>query len=411
MSNLSFKNIGKTYSGGCRAVDEFSLDVEKGEFLVVAGAEGSGKSTLLRMTAGLENITTGELKIADKLVNDLSVKERDVAMVFPDYSLYPHLTVYDNLAFGLKHRKFPKELIDLKVRTVAEILGLTEHLNRKPKGLSTLQRLRIALGRIIVREPKAILFDEPLEGLDQRLRLQMRSELVKLHARLGYTFLYATHDPVEALSLATRIAVIRQGELQQVDLPQNLYDYPLNCYVAEFFGSLSINLFYDSTILKEENNVYILFSNSRLLLPPEILDRFQNVEEYINTGKRVIFGIRPEDISLSQEGNLTAKLDALETLGSETLLYCDLNLNENKSVVGNSSQIILKIPQRKDLAAGETLTLKADPRHFHIFDSYTEASLLRRDEGYKVVPEFASGAAFVPKAAHNERIPEKEKRK
>ncbi len=415
MANLTFKNIGKTYPGGCRAVDDFTLDVEKGEFLVIAGSEGSGKSTLLRMTAGLENITGGEIRIADKLVNDLSAKERDVAIVFSDYTLYPHLSVYDNLAFGLKHRKFPKELIDLKVKTVAEILGLTEHLGRKPKGLSTLQRLRIALGRIIVREPKAVLFDEPLKSLDPKLRLQMRSELVKLHTRLQSTFLYATDDPAEALSLATRIAVIRGGELQQVDLPQNLYDYPLNRYVAEYFGAPSINLFFDSTIAKEGSKVYVCFGECRLELPPVILNRFKSIDEYINTGKRVIFGIRPEDLSLAEgeeEEELKATLEAAESLGSETLFYCDLNRSEKgSSVVGGVTQLVLKVKKRVDLDAGECLHIKADASRFHLFDSYTEATLLSRDENYKVMEEFAAGAAFVPKAAKNERIPEKEKRK
>lgn len=412
MSILTYKNISKTYPGGCHAVEDLSLDVEKGEFLVVAGAEGSGKSSLLRMTAGLESISAGELKIADKLANDLSAKERDVAMVFPDYTLYPHMTVYENLAYGLKHRKFPKELIDLKVRTVAEFLGLEEFLNRKPKGLETLQRLRIALGRIIVREPKVVLFDEPLANLDQRLRLQMRSELIKLHTRLGYTFLYATHEPIEALSLGTRIAVIRDGELQQVDLPQNLYDYPINLYVARYFGSPAINLFYDSTIVKEDERVYLLFAGSKIELPPFILNRFKHVEEYINTGKRIIFGIRPEDVSLVLGGgNLHAKLDASETLGAETLLYCDLNGEEKKSVVGPVSQVVLKVPRRENLQTGQILELQADASRFHLFDGYTEETLLARDEGYKVVPEFASGAAFVPKAAHNELTPEKAKRK
>lgn len=412
MSNLSFKNIGKIYPGGCHAVEEFTLDVEKGEFLVVAGADGSGKSTLLRMTAGLENITSGELKIGDKLVNDLSAKERDVAMVFPDYTLYPHLTVYENLAFGLKHRKFPKELIDLKVKTVAEILGLSEYLNRKPKGLSTLQRLRIALGRIIVREPKVVLFDEPLANLDQKLRLQMRSELVKLHTRLGFTFLYATHDPLEALSLATRIAVIREGELQQVDLPQNLYDYPLNRYVADFFGSPSINLFWDSTIIKEEERIFILFAGCRLQLPAQIIERFRGIEEYINTGKRVIFGIRPEDVAISPDGELPAKLEAAETLGPDLLLYCDLDRGQQKpSVVGSESQLVLKIRERRDFEAGQTVSLEVDLLRAHFFDGYTEATLLNRDGGYREVPAFAEGAAFVPKAAHNERVPEKERKK
>ena len=401
MSNLTFKNIEKVYPGGCRAVDDFSLDIQDGEFMVFTGPDGSGKSTILRMVAGLEDPTSGEILIGGKSMNDVPSKNRDVALVLPDYTLYPHLSVYDNLAFGLKHRKFAKEYIEVKVNAVAEILGLKDHLQRKPKVLNTLQRLRVALGRVIVREPKVILFDEPLSNLDEKLRLQMRSELVKLHTRLGFTFLYATHDPVEAMSLSTRVAVFKEGALQQVDIPQNLYDYPVNRYVAESFGSPAMNLF-DACIVRNEGKMFVQIGENRLELPQNMIERITHIDEYVNTGKKVIFGIRPEDLALSEGAEftqLTAKVEAVETLGSELILTCELDGKEpKKSVVGSSSQLIARANSRANVSAGETVKLTVDRNRIHLLDGYTGLSMLARDADYKVIPAFAAGAAFVPKA-------------
>lgn len=402
MSNLSLKSIEKVYPGGCRAVDDFSLDIQDGEFMVFTGPDGSGKSTILRMIAGLEDPTSGEILIGGKSINEIPSKNRDVALVLPDYTLYPHLSVYDNLAFGLKHRKFAKEYIDVKVNAVAEILGLKEFLQRKPKVLTTLQRLRVALGRVIVREPKVVLFDEPLSNLDEKLRRQMRSELVKLHTRLGFTCLYATHDSIEALALATRIAVLKDGALQQVDIPQNLYDYPINRYVAEHFGAPSMNIFSDACLVKNEEKMFVQFGENKLELPQNLIERITHLDEYVNTGKKVIFGIRPEDLALwegAESTQITAKAEAVETLGSEMILTCDLDGKEaKKSVIGSSSQLIARTKSRANVVAGENVKLTADCNRIHLFDGYTGLSMLARDGEYQVIPAFEKDAAFVPKA-------------
>ena len=400
MSNLSFKNIEKVYPGGCCAVNDFSLEIQDGEFMVFTGPDGSGKSTLLRMVAGLEDASSGELSIGGKLMNEVPSKNRDVALVLPDYTLYPHLSVYDNLALGLKHRKFAKEYIEVKVNAAAEILGLKEVLQRKPKTLTTLQRLRVSLGRVIVREPKVILFDEPLSNLDEKLRLQMRSELVKLHTRLGFTCLYATHDSIEALALATRIAVFKEGALQQVDVPQNLYDYPVNRYVAEYFGSPAMNLF-NAALGRQDGKTFVQFGENKLDLPKNLIERINRLDEYVNTGKKVIFGIRPEDLSLtegSESEQITAKVEAAETLGAEMILTCELDQKEaKKSIIGTSSQLIARTDPRSDVSTGETVKLTADCNRIQLFDGYTGLSMLTRDEHYKVIPAFAADAAFVPK--------------
>ena len=400
MSNLSFQKVGKVYTGGCRAVDDFSLEIRDGEFMVFTGHDGSGKSTLLRMVAGLEDNSSGDILIGGKSVIGVPSKARDVALVLPDYTLYPQLTVFDNLAYGLKHRKYHKEYIEVKVKKVAEMLSLEELLQRKPKTLTSLQRLRVALGRIIVREPKVVLFDEPLSNLDDKLRLTLRSELIKLHTRLGFTFLYATHDPLEALSLGTRIAVLKEGELQQVDIPQNLYDYPVNRYVADYFGSPAMNLF-EATVAKENQALYAQFTGCRFELPTSLTQRIAALEEYVNTGKKAFFGIRPEDISLTDDENaICAKVETVESLGAETLLTCDLFKEAKKSVVGSPSQIVARVRLRSEVKAGDTVKLALDPARVQLFDGYTELSLLARDEGYQTT-DF-EGANFVPRSAKKE---------
>ena len=265
MANLSLKHIYKVYPNGTKAVNDFNMQIEDKEFIVFVGPSGCGKSTTLRMIAGLEEISAGELKIGDVVVNGLEPKDRDIAMVFQNYALYPHMTIYDNIAFGLQMRKVPKDEIDRRVREAAEILGITDYLKKKPKEMSGGQRQRVALGRAIVREPKVMLLDEPLSNLDAKLRTQMRSEIVKLHKKLQTTFIYVTHDQVEAMTMGTRIVVMKDGFIKQIDTPKNLYKYPANKFVAGFIGTPQMN-FFEGTILKDGDRVCINFANSQAQL-------------------------------------------------------------------------------------------------------------------------------------------------
>lgn len=405
MSGLLLKDINKVYPGGNQAVFNFCLDIRDKEFIVFVGPSGCGKSTTLRMIAGLEEITSGELYIDGKLVNDVVPKDRDIAMVFQNYALYPHMSVYDNMAFGLKLRKVPKEVIDEKVKAAAEILGITDYLSRKPKALSGGQRQRVALGRTIVREPKVFLLDEPLSNLDAKLRAQMRTEISKLHVRLATTFIYVTHDQIEAMTMGTRIVVMKDGFMQQVDTPQNLYDYPINLFVAGFIGTPQMNFFKDSTITQEGGKHYINFiGGNKIVLPKTMVSKIKNLEDYVNTGKSVTLGVRPEDIheddlfiSNSPETLVKARIDVIEKLGAETQIYCDLDFESDKnSVVDNAAQMIAKISSRAVVNLGEIVELAFDAKHIHLFDGVTEATMLERDEHYDVIPENAEGAAFVP---------------
>ena len=291
MASLSLQHINKTYPNGFEAVKDFNLEIEDKEFIIFVGPSGCGKSTTLRMVAGLEEITSGTLKIGDKVMNDVEPKDRDIAMVFQNYALYPHMTVYDNMAFGLKLRKVPKDEIDKAVREAARILDLEKLLDRKPKALSGGQRQRVAMGRAIVRNPKVFLMDEPLSNLDAKLRVAMRTEIKKLHNKLQTTFMYVTHDQTEAMTMGTRIVVMKDGVIQQVDTPANLYTKPDNVFVAGFIGSPQMN-FVTATLSKENGSVYASFGDNKIMIPngkvtPEL-------EGYI--GKEVIVGIRPEDI-------------------------------------------------------------------------------------------------------------------
>ena len=405
MSGLLLKGINKVYPGGNQAVFNFCLDIRDKEFIVFVGPSGCGKSTTLRMIAGLEEISSGELYIDGKLVNDVVPKDRDIAMVFQNYALYPHMSVYDNMAFGLKLRKVPKDVIDEKVKAAADILGIRDYLSRKPKALSGGQRQRVALGRTIVREPKVFLLDEPLSNLDAKLRAQMRTEISKLHVRLATTFIYVTHDQIEAMTMGTRIVVMKDGFMQQVDTPQNLYDYPINLFVAGFIGTPQMNFFKNSTITEEGGKVYVNFiGGNKILLPKTVVNRIKNLEEYANTGKLVTLGVRPEDIhqdeafiSKSPDTVIKAKIEVIEKLGAETQIYCDVDYESDKnSVVDSASQMIAKISSRATVELGEIVELAFDAMHIHLFDGYTEATMLERDEHYDVVPENAEGAAFVP---------------
>ena len=405
MSGLLLKGINKVYPSGVQAVFDFCLDIRDKEFIVLVGPSGCGKSTTLRMIAGLEEISSGELYIDGKLVNDVVPKDRDIAMVFQNYALYPHMSVYDNMAFGLKLRKVPKEIIDQKVKAAAEILGITDYLSRKPKALSGGQRQRVALGRTIVREPKVFLLDEPLSNLDAKLRASMRTEISKLHARLATTFIYVTHDQIEAMTMGTRIVVMKDGFMQQVDTPQNLYDYPINLFVASFIGMPQMNFFKESTLTSKRGKVYVEFiGGNKILLPKSVAARIKNINEYLDTGKKVTLGVRPEDIhqdqmfiSNSPETVVKARIEVIEKLGAETQIYCELD-HEGKesSVIDNSTQMIAKISSRAVVALKDIVDLAFDAHHIHLFDGETEATLLDRDEGYEVIEENAEGSAFVP---------------
>ena len=324
MASLSLKNICKVYPNGFEAVKDFNLEVEDQEFIIFVGPSGCGKSTTLRMIAGLEEISSGEFYIDGKLMNDVEPKDRDIAMVFQNYALYPHMTVFDNMAFGLKLRKVPKDEIKRKVEEAAKILDLEKLLDRKPKALSGGQRQRVAMGRAIVRNPKVFLMDEPLSNLDAKLRVQMRSEIASLHNRLKATIIYVTHDQTEAMTLGTRIVVLKDGVIMQVDSPQKLYNEPNNLFVAGFIGSPQMN-FIDTKCKVEGDKVSLTFDNTTIVLPPA---KAKKLADAGCNGKTVVMGIRPEDIGDSeieieahQDCAFEADVTGYELLGSEVLLY------------------------------------------------------------------------------------------
>ncbi|MEL7564082.1 MAG: sn-glycerol-3-phosphate ABC transporter ATP-binding protein UgpC [Dehalobacterium sp.] len=324
MANLLLKNLNKIYPGNVIAVKDLSLEIMDQEFLVLVGPSGCGKTTTLRMIAGLEEVSSGEIYIADRLVNDVSSKDRDIAMVFQNYAIYPHLSVYDNMAFGLKLRKVPKGEIKKNVLEAARILDLEHLLNRRPKELSGGQRQRVALGRAMVRKPKVFLMDEPLSNLDAQLRTQMRREIVKLHKRLETTFIYVTHDQTEAMTMGTRIVVMKDGLIQQVDNPQHLYDHPVNMFVAGFIGNPKMN-FLEALILEQDNRIFAKVTDSLL---PVSFERGQELKEKSYLGKEVILGIRAEHLSLDEdylnahpECTLSGRLEFTELRGSDTYQY------------------------------------------------------------------------------------------
>jgi multiple sugar transport system ATP-binding protein len=325
VSSITFDNVGKVYPGGNRVITDVSLNIADGEFLVLVGPSGCGKSTLLRMIAGLEEVTDGELKIGDRVVNDVSPKDRDIAMVFQNYALYPHMSVYDNMAFGLKLRKMSKGEIDRRVNEAARVLELGEYLQRKPKALSGGQRQRVAMGRAIVREPSAFLMDEPLSNLDAKLRVQMRSEIGMLQARLGTTTVYVTHDQVEAMTMGDRVAVIRKGTLQQVDTPRNLYDFPDNLFVAGFIGSPSMNFVYGQ-VEGEGDQVYVRFAGDRVKVSPKTMSEHSSLANY--KGQEIVVGMRPEAFEIATavpgadpDQTIPVKVGLVEQLGSDAFIH------------------------------------------------------------------------------------------
>ena len=364
MASLSLQHINKTYPNGFEAVKDFNLEIEDKEFIIFVGPSGCGKSTTLRMVAGLEEISSGTLKIGDKVMNDVEPKDRDIAMVFQNYALYPHMTVYDNMAFGLKLRKVPKDEIDKAVREAARILDLDKLLDRKPKALSGGQRQRVAMGRAIVRNPKVFLMDEPLSNLDAKLRVQMRIEISKIHQRLGATIIYVTHDQTEAMTLGTRIVVMKDGVIQQVDTPQNLYEKPQNLFVAGFMGSPQMN-FLDAVVRINGTAVTLEVAGQSIPLPPakakKLIDGGYN-------GKTVVMGIRPEDVYDSEMFIETAKcvfsstIKVYELLGAEVFLYFDLG----------EFPMTARVDPRSNARPGDTVRFAFDVEKIHVFDKETE---------------------------------------
>ncbi len=372
MASLSLKHIYKKYPGGVVAVSDFNLEIKDKEFLVLVGPSGCGKSTTLRMIAGLEEISEGELYIGDTLVNDIVPKDRDIAMVFQNYALYPHMTVYENMAFGLKLRKTPKEEIKRRVEEAARILDISHLLDRKPKALSGGQKQRVALGRAIVRQPKVFLLDEPLSNLDAKLRASMRTELTKLHKRLETTFIYVTHDQVEAMTMASRIVVMKDGLIQQVDTPQNLYDLPCNLFVAGFIGTPQMN-FITAKLIKRDNDLYLTFGDSTIKLPA---DKANNpaLKEYID--QDVVMGVRPEcvmedeaHLETLKDSTITANVEVTELMGSEIYLYLSFAGQEDAT---GGKNIIARVSARSKARAGDTIKVAFDTERMHIFDKDTE---------------------------------------
>ena len=368
MASLSLKNVGKTYPNGFVAVKNFNLDIADKEFIILVGPSGCGKSTTLRMIAGLEEITSGELWIGNTMVNDVEPKDRDIAMVFQSYALYPHMSVYDNMAFGLKLRKTPKDKVDKLVHEAAKILDIEHLLDRKPKALSGGQRQRVAMGRAIVRNPKVFLMDEPLSNLDAKLRVQMRIEISKLHQRLESTIIYVTHDQTEALTLGTRIVVMKDGVMQQVATPIDLYTKPCNLFVAGFIGSPQMN-FIDCKVVRDEEGIKLAFGSYAVKIPESKAEKL--VEGgYID--KDVIMGIRPEDIkdeeifiNAGSSNVLDATVRVYEMLGAEVFLYF--------SVEGHD--LTVRVNPRTTARPGDTIKIALDTSKIHIFDKDTETTI------------------------------------
>ena len=379
MASLSLQHITKRYPNGFEAVKDFNLEIADKEFIIFVGPSGCGKSTTLRMIAGLEEISDGTLKIDDKVVNDVEPKDRDIAMVFQNYALYPHMTVYDNMAFGLKLRKVPKDQIDKQVKEAAKILDLEKLLDRKPKALSGGQRQRVAMGRAIVRDPKVFLMDEPLSNLDAKLRVQMRIEISKIHQRLEATIIYVTHDQTEALTLGTRIVVMKDGVIQQVDTPANLYTKPDNVFVAGFIGSPQMN-FIDSKLIKVDGKYVVEFGTEDTketrgvkytVEVPEAKANAEALEPLV--GKEIVLGIRPECIhdeemfiSSAKTGVIDTTVEVTEMMGAETYLYLNC--------VG--IQLIARVSPRNNVRPQDKIKVAIDPNRIHIFDKETEKSII-----------------------------------
>ena len=407
MSTVTLKHVYKIYENAEKkpnaevkpAVSDFCMEIQDKEFIVFVGPSGCGKSTTLRMIAGLEEISDGEIWIDDTLVNDVAPKDRDIAMVFQNYALYPHMTVYDNMAFGLKlrkvadvkrdkqgnpvldengkeipvMRKYTKKEIDEKVQAAAKILAIEEYLHRKPKALSGGQRQRVALGRTIVRNPKVFLLDEPLSNLDAKLRATMRSEIIRLHDQLGATFIYVTHDQVEAMTMGTRIVVMKDGFVQQIGAPQELYDHPINTFVAGFIGTPQMN-FFDGHITPDGKITFA--NNQQITLSKETMANFD--EKKIGKGIDIIMGIRPGDLKLldaETDTSVSAIVEVVEALGNESIIYANLDLNVEEGLEKTPTSIVASAKLKKNPARKSEIILGLDEEAIHIFDRATEVSV------------------------------------
>jgi len=384
MGAIDIKSAGKIYPNGTRALEDVSITINDGEFVVLVGPSGCGKTTLLRMVAGLEDITEGEIAIGDKTVNEVAPKDRDIAMVFQNYALYPHMSVYDNMAFSLKLRKLPKDEIEQKVKDAAKTLEISELLERKPKALSGGQRQRVAMGRAIVRNPQAFLMDEPLSNLDAKLRVQMRAELGQLHTQLQTTTLYVTHDQVEAMTMGDRVAVIRKGELQQIDTPREIYSNPKNIFVAGFIGSPSMNFVY-AKIKSKDDVIELTFGDNQITYKDEKKEKLKSFEN-----KEIVLGIRPEAFEDGHFANqsdysesIKVKVSLLEQLGSDSYIhfYKDIkpvqteaieeilaDEGEDITVLGDNTKFIARINPNSIVAEGEEIELRINPSKLHFFD-------------------------------------------
>ena len=387
MGAIDIKSAGKIYPNGTRALEDVNITINDGEFVVLVGPSGCGKTTLLRMVAGLEDITEGEISIGDKTVNDVAPKDRDIAMVFQNYALYPHMSVFDNMAFSLKLRKLPKDEIEQKVKEAAKTLEISELLDRKPKALSGGQRQRVAMGRAIVRNPQAFLMDEPLSNLDAKLRVQMRAELGQLHTQLQTTTLYVTHDQVEAMTMGDRVAVIRKGELQQIDTPREIYLKPKNIFVAGFIGSPSMNFVY-ANVGVNKSSIQLNFGNDQIEYKGEKLGELKAFEN-----KEIVMGIRPEAFEDGNYANasefsesIKVSVSLLEQLGSDSYIhfYKDIkpvqteaieeilaDEGEDISVLGDNTKFIARINPNSTVVEGKEIDLKIDPSKLHFFDPET----------------------------------------
>src|SRR6476661_3386946 len=395
MAQVAFERVSKIYPDGTRAVNDINLEVRDGEFMVLVGPSGCGKTTALRMVAGLEEISEGVLKIGERIVNHVPSRDRDIAMVFQSYALYPHLSVYENIAFGLRLRKMSKQEIDERVHRAAKVLGLEEYLKRKPRALSGGQRQRVAMGRAIVREPAAFLMDEPLSNLDAKLRVQMRAEIAKLQSDLGVTTIYVTHDQIEAMTMGDRVAVMRKGELQQVDDPQTLYDRPVNLFVGGFIGSPAMNML-DSEIVASNGGIGAKVGDQTISLGAETLEQRPGLKAF--EGKHVILGIRPEDLEdaaletdFPEGRTLKGKLELREALGSEIMAHFSFKgahaetdetreLARDSGAEGTEKQIGAKEDEavvvgrfgaRSRVKVGEEVNAVVDTRALHFFDPET----------------------------------------
>ena len=394
MAAITYEGVSKIYDDGTRAVEDFDLEIEDGEFMVLVGPSGCGKTTALRMLAGLEEISEGEIRIAERVVNDLTPRERDIAMVFQSYALYPHLSVYDNIAFSLKLHKVPKAKIDKRVRDAARILDLEPYLKRKPKALSGGQRQRVAMGRAIVRQPSAFLMDEPLSNLDAKLRVQMRAEIRGLQRDLGVTTIYVTHDQVEAMTMGDRVAVMRKGELQQAADPQELYDHPVNLFVAGFIGSPAMNML-EATLERDDGTMKVVTGSQEIQLSEETLSQRPALRSY--EGRKVVLGIRPEDLEdhelageTAHGGTLDGKVTLREALGAEIMVHFSVDappaftadVKELAEDVGeadraeahakrSSAVMVGRFGARSRVRPGEAVDVAVDTRQLHFFDVET----------------------------------------